>query len=73
MKNADQIQRAATLMASYAATCEMRNNLEWMEGLATRLNLYLESIGDSDRVVTYGYGLKTITAAEFSQYKQDQP
>lgn len=58
MKN---IRHAADALASYAATCNMKNSLEWMEGMAKALNEYLDAIGDFDRVETWGNGLTSIT------------
>jgi hypothetical protein len=34
----------------YVSTCEIRNQPEWMEGLAKRLNYLLETLGHVDRV-----------------------
>ncbi len=64
MNDPANIRTASDNLAAYAMTCQMTNTLEWMEGLATRLNAYLESIQDGDRVATHGYGLQTITAEE---------
>jgi|GEM_PF-4761165 len=55
------IRLAADALASYAATCNMKNSLEWMEGMAKALNEYLDANGDDDRVETCGYGLTSIT------------
>jgi hypothetical protein len=63
-----QIRHAANALAGYAATCNMKNSLEWMEGMAKALNDYLEAVGDSDRVATFGHGLGKITAEEYSLY-----
>jgi hypothetical protein len=57
----DNIRHAADMLAGYAATCQMKNTLEWMEGLAKRLNDYLEAIDDSERVETWGNGLTSIS------------
>jgi len=66
MSEHENIRYRANLLAGYAATCEMKNTLLWMEGLAKHINGFLESIGDGDRVTTHGYGLQTITAEELS-------
>lgn len=57
---------AADQLAGYALTCRMTNTLEWMEGLSMKLNSYLESVQDGDRVTTAGHGLQTITVEERS-------
>lgn len=64
MSAQENIQHAADCLAGYATTCQMANRLEWMEGLADRINEYLAAVGDGERVVTYGYGFQTIPAAE---------
>ena len=68
MSERESIRHAADALASYAATARMKNNLEWMEGMAKALNDYLEAVGDSDRVATFGHGLGKITAEEYSLY-----
>lgn len=60
----DKIQHAADMLAGYAAACKMQNTLDWMEGLAVRINDYLESAQDDERVVTWGLGFKTISKDE---------
>lgn len=57
----DQTKAAADELAGYAASCCMRNTLPWMEGLAEKINAYLEATGDYDRVVCHGQSLQTIT------------
>jgi hypothetical protein len=64
MSERESIRHAADMLAGYAATCRMTNQLAWMEGLAQRINEYLEVCGDGERVVTSGYGLETVSAAE---------
>lgn len=61
------IRHAADQLAGYAKSCRMTNKLEWMEGLAMRLNTYLDAVQDEDRVATEGYSLKTITVDELSR------
>lgn len=60
MSNRDAVKESANRLARYAATCRMENTLEWMEGLATRLNEYLQASGDDDRVQTFGYGFEVV-------------
>lgn len=54
----DAVREAADRLAGYAVTCRMDNTLEWMEGMAVRLNEYLKAVGDSQRVQTSGNGLE---------------
>lgn len=64
------IQNAAKLVVNYAATCQMRNSLAWMEGFARLINTFNEAIGDDDRVTTFGTGLQIVTAEELSTLNQ---
>lgn len=61
MSERESIKHAADKLAGYAATVNMRNSLEWMEGMAKALNDYLDAIGDFERVETWGNGLTSIT------------
>ena len=64
MSERDNIRHAADMLAGYAITCRMTNTLSWMTGLKAQINNYLEAVGSDDRVITFGYGLQTISAAE---------
>ena len=64
MSERDNIRHAADMLAGYAATCRMTNTLSWMTGLKEKINNYLDAVQDDDRVITVGYGLQTISAAE---------
>ncbi len=56
--NPEAIKRSADSLASYAATCQMDNTLEWMEGLCARINEYARVAGHNERVQTDGRGLE---------------
>jgi len=67
MSERENIRHAADMLAGYAATCRMTNTLDWMEGLAERVNEYMEAVQDDDRIKTFGYGFKTIPESEVDQ------
>ena len=64
MRERENIEAAAAMLAGYATTCRMTNTLSWMTGLKEKINNYLEAVGSDDRVITFGYGLQTISEAE---------
>ena len=66
MSERENIRHAADMLAGYATICRMTNTLVWLEGLKIHLNNYLEAVGSDDRVITFGYGLQTISAAEMA-------
>ena len=51
---------SGSALAGYALSCRKANNDEWMEGLATYINEYAESINDSDRFEFNGDGLSGV-------------
>lgn len=57
MSSPEAIAEQADRLAGYAATCRMENNLQWMEGLAVRINEYLKARNSNERVQTSGYSL----------------
>ena len=67
MSERENIRHAADMLAGYVATCQMTNTLDWMEGLSKRLNDYLESIDDDERVETWGNGLTSISITKDKQ------
>ena len=66
MSENEAIRQAADALACYAAQCYMRNTLDWMEGLETRINDYLAAVGHTERVIVTGNGLVTVTPDELS-------
>lgn len=58
MASEEAVNEQADRLAGYAATCRMENNLEWMEGLAVRINEYLKARNSNERVQTSGYSLE---------------
>ena len=59
----EQVKEQADRLVGYAVTCRMENTLEWMEGLAVRVNEYLKARGSNERVQTSGYSLETFMKA----------
>ena len=66
MSERENIRHAADMLAGYAITCRMTNTLSWMTGLKDHINNYLDAVQDDDRVITFGYGLQTISEAEMA-------
>jgi hypothetical protein len=66
MSERENIKDAADRLAAYAVTCRMTNTLAWMTGLKNAINNYLAAVDDNDRVITFGYGLQTISEEEMA-------
>ena len=66
MSERENIEAAAAMLAGYATTCRMTNTLGWLKGLKIHLNNYLAAVDDDDRVITFGYGLQTISEVEMA-------
>lgn len=58
-------------LVSYMLSVRRSNTPEWMEGMASAINQWAESVGEEDRVATSADGLQVITPEDTSETRYD--